>query len=322
MTKKISLLFPGQGSQYPGMGKALYDAYEPARKIYDLADKIIPGIVSTIFSGSEEKLKETSLTQPAIFITSCAAFDAFSSELPSLGSSIAQAAGHSLGEYSALYSAKVFDFQTGLKLVEYRGLALEEACRKIPGTMAAILGMDKDQLESLCRTIQEGGEICEMVNFNCPGQIVAAGTKSGIENLVSKVSSAAGARAVPLNVAGAFHSKLMGEGSRKMEGTLAAVSLKDASWPVIANFDARATDRASEIKKKLVSQIDHAVLWQDSINFMIGQGIETFVEVGPGKVLSGLLRKIDRKRTALNVEDPASLEKTIRELKGVEIKTI
>ena len=316
---KIALVFPGQGSQFPGMGKAFYDYIPEAREIFDQAERVIPGITNVIFNGSAEDLKRTSVTQPAIFIASCAAFAAFRSRFPSLKQTVGAAAGHSLGEYSALFAAEVFDFNAGLKLVEYRGQNLERACESAPGGMAAVLGMERDQLGDLCRQAAIGGEVCEMVNFNCPGQIVAAGSARGISALAEKVQNVPGAKAIPLNVSGPFHSSLLREAAANMEGKLAEADLKDAWTDVYCNCDARSVRLAGQIRKNLVTQIDHPVFWEDSIRAMIAKGIETFIEIGPGKILSGLLRKTDRKARGLSVEDPDSLNKTLDMLRSLEV---
>ena len=315
MASKIALLFPGQGSQAPGMGKLLYDEFPEAREIFDQANEILRvDIKSKIFQGSEEDLRQTAVTQPAIFTVSCAAFQVLSKQFPSLEGRCSFAAGHSLGEYSALFCAQVFNFQTGLKLVSYRGQFIQSACEKNPGTMAAMIGFGKETLRKLCQESADGNGICEMVNFNCPGQAVVAGTQRAVQVLLQKASGVQGTKAVALNVSGAFHSSLMREASQKMSEILEKSSLNDSRIPVVANCDAQPTTQAQKIREKLVRQIDHPVLWEDSIRWMIAQGAETFVEVGPGKVLGGLLRKIDRKKKVLNVEDPQSLEKTLQEL--------
>lgn len=316
VTDKIALIFPGQGSQYPGMGKSLYENFSEAKEIFDQANEILGyDIKNKIFNSSEDELKQTVVTQPAIFIMSCAAFKSFSAKSPTIAADQCLfVAGHSLGEYSALFSAEVFDFQTGLKLVEYRAKYIQECCEKNPGTMAAIIGIEKGELQKLCEQSSKEKGCCEMVNFNSPSQIVVAGAKTAIEDLMKRLSSIAGSKAIPLNVSGAFHSTLMHEASIKMFGILQSATFKNAKIPVLANCDARISTEANDIKTKLARQIDHPVLWEDSIKRMISDGIETFIEIGPGKVLAGILRKIDKKKKVLNVEDSESLQRVLNEL--------
>lgn len=312
---KIALMFPGQGSQYPGMGKALYEKYSEAREMMNQANQTLGfDLKQAMFNGTEEELKQTSVTQPAIFTVSAAVYRIASKENPELAKRAAFTAGHSLGEYSALFAAGAFDFQTGLKLVKYRGEFIAEACKSNPGTMAAILGVEREALVKLCAECETNGQVCQMVNFNCPGQIVVAGSKPAIEQLVQKVSGLAGAKAIPLSVSGAFHSSLVHEAALKMKEVLEKATILEVKIPVYANSDAKPTVQASEIRQKLVAQIDHPVFWEDSIRQILGGGIETFVEMGPGRVLSGLLRKIDRKKKVVNMEDPDSIAKALTEL--------
>lgn len=302
------------------MGKSLYENFQPAKEIFDQANDILGiDICGKIFNGNEEELKQTHVTQPAIFITSCAAFKAFKTEFPQLDVNLCIAAGHSLGEYSAFFAAEIFDFKTALKLVEYRAKFIQECCEKNPGTMAAVIGMEKTQLKNVCDAIAQEKGVCEMVNFNSVQQIVVAGQKSAIEMLTEKIGAVPGTRAIPLNVSGAFHSGLMAEAAEKMKAVLETAAIKDAAIPVAANVDAELTVRADEIKAKLARQINHPVLWEDSIHKMIANGVETFLEIGPGKVLTGLLRKIDKKKKALNLEDEPSLRKVVNELSALSL---
>jgi [acyl-carrier-protein] S-malonyltransferase len=315
MAEKIALLFPGQGSQSPGMGKSLYEKFPEAKETLDQTESVLGfDLKAKMFGGTEEELRQTDVTQPAIFAVSAAAYRVLSSRIPGLEARAAFAAGHSLGEYSALFAAGAFDFQTGLKLVKYRGLFIHEASQKNPGTMAAVLGILKEDLGKLCEESKGPGEVCTMVNFNCPGQIVVAGTRKAIETLVAKASGIAGAKAIPLSVSGAFHSSLVSEAAVRMKDVLSQAQVRDTRIQVLANCDAQPTTSAADIRSKLVTQIDHAVLWEDSIRRMIDSGVETFVEIGPGRVLSGLMRKIDRKKKVLNIEDEDSLNKAVQEL--------
>ncbi len=319
MSDRIVLMFPGQGSQYPGMGKSHYENYAQAREMIDQANETLGfDLKNAMFNGSEEELKQTAVTQPAIFTISAALYKVAAAHSPELWKRAAFAAGHSLGEYSALFAAGAFDFQTGLKLVKYRGEFISEACKDHPGTMAAILGIDREALENLCAECRTGGEVCQMVNFNCPGQIVVAGSQKAIGELVQKASLVSGAKAIALSVSGAFHSSLVSDAALRMKEALEKATIVDTRIPVITNCDARPTSKAHEIRQKLFAQIDHPVLWESSIRHALDQGIDTFVEIGPGRVLTGLMRKIDRKMKSLNIDDADSMAKALAELGQVQ----
>ncbi len=300
----IALLFPGQGAQYVGMGKELYDHFPVAKKTFDqAAEQLGSEYVDVIFSGPEEKLRETKFTQVALFIVSMAAYQV----LKDTGCEPSMAAGHSLGEYSALCAANAFDFSTGLNLVKARGAAIQEASLQSPGAMSAIVGLDQIKLEDICSQVRAKG-VCEAVNFNCPGQIVIAGAVDAVEEAMGLSQKSGALKSIRLNVSGPFHSSLMKPAADKMAQVLEHSSIGDTHIPVVMNCDAQPVQSAQDIKKKLITQIDHAVQWEKTMRFMIQQGVTQFVEVGPGRVLSGLLRRIDKTKKALNIEDQKSAE--------------
>ena len=307
---KIALLFPGQGSQSVGMGKSLYDTFEYTRPIFDVADQMLGfSLTKLMFEGTDEDLKQTEVTQPAIFTVSCAAFEVFKKECTNLSSQVAFAAGHSLGEYSAFYAAGAFDFATGISLVKARGQAIQKACAQTAGTMAAILGVERAQLIDLCAQVTQGSEFCECVNFNCAGQIVVAGSVCAVQTLSAKLAEVAGSKVIPLSVSGAFHSRAMQPAAAEMGNVLFSAKVQNSAIPVYTNVDGKATQDAELIKQKLQLQIDHPVLWEDSIAQMMVAGADNFIELGAGRVLSGLMRKIDRKIPVSNIQDAESAEK-------------
>ncbi|MCL2389363.1 MAG: ACP S-malonyltransferase [Elusimicrobia bacterium] len=309
---KIALLFPGQGSQYVGMGRELYDNSPAAKAIIDA----IPQELKTIiFEGPEETLKITKYTQPAIFTVSMAAYEALKEALNSanIKLEIIASAGHSLGEYSALCAAGFFDFKTGLDLVSARGQYIQQASEANPGTMAAILGLENNIVEDICKTASAVG-VCEAVNFNSPGQIVIAGTNEAVAKAMELATQAKATKVVPLSVSGPFHSSLMNPAADMMKERLATAELSVPEFGVVTNCDATMTKDASVIKDKLVSQIKSSVKWEQSIKTLADSGAELFIEIGPGRVLSGLMRRIDKTKKVINIEDKASLEKAVQEL--------
>ncbi|AKL97731.1 ACP S-malonyltransferase [Endomicrobium proavitum] len=306
---KIGLIFPGQGSQVVGMGKDLYDKYPKAKEIIDLAGDELKKI---IFEGPEETLKITKYTQPAIFTVSMAAFEVLKENIDASKFEFV-AAGHSLGEYSALCAAGFFSFENGLSMVKARGEFIQKASQENPGTMAAIMGLEKQVLEDVCKKASEFG-VVEPVNFNSPGQIVIAGTVAAVEKAVELATAAGALKCVVLNVSGPFHSSLMSSAADSMAQELKKYTFTAPAFGVYTNCDALLTTDSTIVKDKLFKQIKSAVKWDESIQNAISGGVETFIEVGPGKVLSGLLRRIDRSKKALNIEDEASLQKTLAAL--------
>jgi [acyl-carrier-protein] S-malonyltransferase len=310
MMSKIALMFPGQGSQSVGMGKDLYEKYQKAKEIIDLAGDDLKKI---IFEWSKEDLRLTKYTQLAIFTVTMAAFEVFKDTYGLENVEEVVAAGHSVGEYSSLCAAGAFDFKDGLSMVEARGEFLQKASELNPGIMAAIIGLDVFTVESICRQVSNEG-VCEAVLFNSPVQIVISGATAAVNRAVELASMAGAARIVILNVSGPFHSSLMSSAADDMAKELEKYNFNKLKFGVYTNCDAFLTTDVSLTKEKLVRQIKSPVKWSESIKNIISRGFDIFIEIGPGRVLSGLLRRIDRSKKVLNIEDCASLKKTLEEL--------
>lgn len=310
---KIGLLFPGQGAQYVGMGQDLAREYPAVRRVFAEADKALGFPLSEMcFNGPEDELTLTVNTQPAILATSLACWEV----LKGYGIKPAAAAGLSLGEYSALVVAETFDFAEAVRLVRKRGEFMENAVPAGRGTMAAVLGLERGEVEEICRAASAKG-VVEPANYNCPGQIVIAGETEAVAE-AGKLALARGAKKViPLKVSGPFHSSLLMPAGEKLAGELARVRLSDPELPVVANVTADYVRSKEEVKDLLVQQVSRPVLWEDSIQRMLADGIDTFIEVGPGRALSGFVKKIDRKARCLQVSDVPSLQNTLAELEGV-----
>lgn len=301
---KTAFVFPGQGSQYVGMGADLAAAHPAAQAVIDRARALLgPEYVDVFLNGPEEKLKDTRFTQVALFIVSMAAHEV----ARGMGVRADFTAGHSLGEYSALCAAGAFDFETGLRLVKARGEAIGAASARVPGAMAAIVGLDRAVVEGLCQNASVHG-VCQAVNYNCPGQIVIAGAVVAVEAAVQAAQAAGSSKSVVLKVSGPFHSSLMKPAADAMAETLAHAAIRAPAVPVVMNVDAVATTDPAVIRANLVRQIDHPVLWEDTLKTLFAAGVDRFIEVGPGRVLSGLLRRTDKTKKFSNIEDKKSAE--------------
>jgi len=304
---QLGFLFPGQGSQFVGMGKELCDAFQVARKTYEEADAILGFSISDVsFNGPEDGLRETRNTQPAIFVHSVAAFRVLSES----GVKATAAAGHSLGEYSALVAAGALSFEDGLTLVQKRGALMHQAGLERPGTMAAVLGLPAGVLEDVLREASKHG-IIRAANLNSPNQLVVSGEVPAVEECMRLAREKGAARAVRLPVGGAFHSPLMESASRGLEEVLKRVQVGKPGFPVVANYTAEEETEPEDIKQNLARQVLGAVRWEESMRRMLSGGVKHFVEVGPGNVLKGLMRGIDRQASVASAGSPADVEAAV-----------
>jgi [acyl-carrier-protein] S-malonyltransferase len=309
MSNNLVFMFSGQGSQYVGMGKELYENYEAAAEVLDEADQILDfDLKEMIFNGPEEDLNNTKNTQPAIYTVSAMV----KAVLNENGLQAAAAAGHSLGEYSALYAAGVLSFEDGLKLVRRRGELMDQADPDGKGTMAAVIGLADEEVEAVLAEIDG---IVTVANYNSPGQVVISGEVEAVGAAEKELAEKGAKRVIPLTVSGAFHSPLMEPAREELKSTIEAVDFNDARIPLIANVTADYVKNSSEIKDALIKQLDNSVRWVETIARFKEEGYEDYVEVGPGRVLKGLMRRIDRSLNAYNVEDEKSLKKTLKKLK-------
>ncbi|MBS4177156.1 ACP S-malonyltransferase [Lederbergia citrea] len=312
---KIAFVFPGQGSQTVGMGKAIADANIKAKEIFESADRRLGNELSSIiFNGPQETLTQTTNAQPALLTTSIA----FLQCIQEAGIKADYTAGHSLGEYTALVASGAIEFTDAVYAVSKRGEFMEEAVPNGEGTMAAVLGLDRNVLQEITETITNSGDSVQLANLNCPGQIVISGTTEGVQRAGEKAKESGAKRVLPLQVSGPFHSSLMKPAAEKFRAILQEIELNDAAIPVIANVTAAPTISSDDIQEKLVKQLYSPVLWEDSVEKMIELGVDTFVEIGPGKVLSGLIKKVNRSVKTFSVQDPESCQLVIEALKGEE----
>ena len=285
-----AFVFPGQGSQFSGMAKNLYESNPFVKNLFEQANEILGFRISDImFTGSDTDLKQTSVTQPAVFLHSVAAFKTLQDVKPDM------VAGHSVGEFSALVANRVLSFEDALKLVFIRATAMQKACELAPSTMAAVLSLADDKVEEVCAAVlAETGEVVVPANYNCPGQLVISGSAKGIEIACERMKAAGAKRAIVLPVGGAFHSPLMLPARVELAAAIEATTFYQSSCPVYQNVVAKAVTDSADIKKNLIDQLTGAVRWTQSVQAMVADGATHFTEVGPGKVLQGLIQKINK----------------------------
>lgn len=284
-----AFVFPGQGAQFVGMGKDLYENSASAKELFEKANDILGyRITDTMFEGTDEDLRQTKVTQPAVYLHSVIPVlclgDTFRPEMT---------AGHSLGEFSALVAAGALSFEDGLKLVYARAMAMQKACEAAPSTMAAIIALPDEKVEEICKQVSDEGEVVVAANYNCPGQIVISGSIEGISKACEKLKAAGAKRALPLKVGGAFHSPLMKPAKIELEAAIQTTDFHTPKCPVYQNVDALPHTDPAEIKANLVAQLTASVRWTQTVKNMIADGADEFTECGPGSVLQGLIKKID-----------------------------
>lgn len=300
---KTALLFPGQGAQHVGMGNRLVAAYPAASELFDRANEILGmDLRKLCFEGPAATLDSTVISQPALFVTSLAALEKLKADSPEIAQNCAMCAGLSLGEYTALVFAGALSFEDGLRVVQRRGQAMQAAADATPSGMVSILLLELPQVEQICRDASVDGHSLQIANFLCPGNLVVSGTKGACDR-AAELAVTAGGRAIPLSVAGAFHTDIMKPADQALAEALAGVRISSPRIPVLSNVDSRPHSDPEEIRSLLVRQVLSPVRWEDSIRHLLDAGCTEFYEVGPGKVLRGLLKRISRKTNCSSVND-------------------
>ncbi len=304
---KIGLLFPGQGAQVVGMGRDLIETLPSAQAVYALADKTLGFNLSQVMlEGPEEKLKDTAIAQPALLTASVAAWQVLQTKWTPKPEQVI-CAGHSLGEYSALVAAGAIDFESALRLVRQRGQAMQAAAAQAQGGMAAVIGPEEQEVAELCREADQDGQV-QIANLNCPGQTVISGSLQALERFTT-LAQAKSIRVMPLAVSGPFHSSFMKSAAEVLTPALQTAPFTQPRYTVVANVTASPVSDADEIKQRLVEQVCGTVRWTDSIRYMLAQGVDTMVEIGPGKVLRGLMKKIDKTIPVYSAFNPEEIKK-------------
>ncbi|HZZ70636.1 MAG TPA: ACP S-malonyltransferase [Pirellulales bacterium] len=296
-----AFLFPGQGAQMVGMGKAAYDALPAARDLFSDASALLGyDLAKLCFEGPAAELDSTVRSQPALFVCSLAALELLKSQAPETVAACPATAGLSLGEYTALVFAGVLEFADGLRVVQERGAAMQQAAERQRSGMSSILGLEREQVEQICDQARQG-DVLQIANLLCPGNFVVSGNKAACERAGELAVAAGAMKVIPLTVAGAFHTPLMDSAVERLRAALSQVTLKTPRIPVISNVDAEPHHDPEEIRRLLIEQVVRPVRWEDSIRYLLSQGIRAYYEVGPGKVLKGLLKRIDRKLECENI---------------------